>query len=220
LRFTDRNGEGNNPNNAAATPSLALNHYQVATHAIRGQGHRHQEGPRYCVACHNTARLANFGNEYAAFLRRHRTTTSPTWTSTLLQQHIGQNPGNQLNSPIWVHMASGLGSGLFLFDATGCPVNPLDANANRQYCPNGAPADNFDPADVLYDLDRMVEPSGINNVSSTHPLLEQGPLRRIGAANPQSRARWARGWPGRWARPTATASVWARTSTDARDHVV
>jgi hypothetical protein len=186
MGFSDRLGEGNNPNNGARNAFPGLNHYMVATHAIRGAATDTQEGARYCVSCHLTTEgMDNFGDEYAAFLDAYQNNDFANLDFDLLQEHIGQNTGNQLNSPLWVHMVSGQGSGLFLFDATGCPVNPLDANDNRQYCPNGAPADNFDPNNVVYDLDRMVEVSGVPNVSTNHPLLEQGPVRRIGASNPE-----------------------------------
>jgi hypothetical protein len=101
----------------------------------------------------------------------------------LLRQHIGQNPGNQLNSPIWVHMVAGLGSGLFLFDETGCPVNPLDNNANRQFCPDGAPADNFDPDNVVYNLDGLVEANGISNAGSSHPALDRERVQALRAGS-------------------------------------
>jgi hypothetical protein len=85
-------------------------------------------------------------------------------------------------------MVSGLGSGLFLFDQNGCPVNPLDANANRQYCNDAAPADTFADQvnNVVYDLDRTVEYAGIPNSSGAHPMqvFAQVP-RRVGATNPQ-----------------------------------
>ena len=71
------------------------------------------------------------------------------------------------------------GNIIFLFDETGCPVNPLDNLAARQYCPNGAPADNFaanvanatNNDGVFYDLDRIVENDGDANSSSAHPFL-------------------------------------------------
>jgi hypothetical protein len=75
-------------------------------------------------------------------------------------------------------MAAGLGTGLFLFDATGCPVNPFDNNAARHYCPNGAPAANFNVNTVnnvvVYNLDRIVEATGIANASNNHPMKNPG----------------------------------------------
>jgi len=103
----------------------------------------------------------------------------------LLQQHFGQNPGNQLDSPLWVHMVVGLGSGLYLFDQNGCPVNPLDNNNNREYCNGTAPADNFDVNNTVYNLDRIVEATGISNASNNHPLKQPGAgiVKRGGALN-------------------------------------
>jgi hypothetical protein len=111
-----------------------------------------------------------------------------------LQQHIGANPGNQLNSPFFVHMVSGLGSGLFLMDQYGCPVNPIDDNEDRIGCNfndfdnfNGfAPSAIYDPANVVYNLDRIVEKNGVSNGSNSHPMLDPGagPLLRDGADDP------------------------------------
>ncbi|RLB47591.1 MAG: hypothetical protein DRJ42_25080, partial [Deltaproteobacteria bacterium] len=82
-------------------------------------------------------------------------------------------------------MVAGLGSGVFLFDETGCPVNPLDDNANRQYCPDGAPADNFDPDNTVYNLDGLVEVNGIQNTGSAHPAQDRDRVRELrgGALN-------------------------------------
>ena len=84
-----------------------------------------------------------------------------------------------------MYQAAGLGTGLFQFDATGCPNNPLDNNPNRQYCPNGAPAANFNANNTVYDLDKVVEYDGTTNSSSNHPLLGNNfsPLR-AGALEP------------------------------------
>ena len=187
LAFSDRLGEGNNPFKAGANPFPALSHNQMGSHSIRGRVQAQNEGPRYCVACHlNIGQLENFGNEYTDFRETYFANDFANLDFDLLAQHIGQNTGNQLNSPIWVHQAAGLGTGLFLFDETGCPVNPLDANANRQYCPDGAPADNFDADDVVYDTDRIVEITGQANSSSAHPMLTPNPsVRRVGASNPE-----------------------------------
>ena len=104
----------------------------------------------------------------------------------LLKQHIGQNPGNQLNSPIWVHMVAGLGSGLYLFDKDGCPQNPLDTFAGRKGCNNVAPATQFNPANVVFNLDRLVLKTGISTSSSNHPMLSPGalPALRDGSLDP------------------------------------
>ena len=184
--FSDRNGNGNNPNTAGRNAFPASSHNVMMPHSIRGKVTATNEGPRYCVACHlNTDSINNFGDEYAAFVTAMANNDFANLDFNLLQQHIGQNPGNQLNSPIWVHMVAGLGSGLYLFDETGCPVNPLDNNANRQYCPNGAPAANFDPNNVVYNLDRIVEATGISNASNAHPMKYpgQGQNLRGGALN-------------------------------------
>lgn len=77
-------------------------------------------------------------------------------------------------------MMAGLGTGLFLTDPDGCPVNPLDGVA-RAGC-DVPPAVNFadQVANVAFDLDRVVEPFGAVNSSSAHPRLSgdgvAGPL--------------------------------------------
>ena len=111
----------------------------------------------------------------------------------VLLAHIGQNPGNQLNSPLWVHMVSGLGSGLFLFDEYGCPTNRLDNDIRRKGCNFAdfdqnvgvAPSTIFDPLRVVYNLDRLVDETGASMGSNNHPLLNPGagPRLRDGAAN-------------------------------------
>ena len=103
----------------------------------------------------------------------------------MLRTHIGSNPGNQMNSPLWVHMVSGLGSGLFLFNQDGGPENRLDNNANRVGANGVAPATDFNAGEVAFNLDRIVEPDGVSNGSSNHPMLNpgQGPNLRDGAAN-------------------------------------
>lgn len=181
--FSDRRGEGNRAAIGGRNAFPALGHNQMSAHSIRGKVNDQNEGVRYCVSCHlNVDSINNFGDEYAAFLDAYRNNNFADLDFDLLQEHIGQNPGNQLNSPIWVHMVAGLGSGLFLFDETGCPVNPLDANANRQFCPDGAPADNFDANNVVYDLDRIVEITGISNASGSHPFSYEGNNQEVIAA--------------------------------------
>ena len=173
--FSDRNGNGNNPNTAGRNAFPASAHNVMMPHSIRGKVTATKEGPRYCVACHlNTDSINNFGADYAQFFADMANNNFANLDFNLLQEHIGQNPGNQLNSPFFVHMVAGLGTGLFLFDNTGCPVNPLDNNANRQYCPDGAPAANFDPNNVVYNLDRIVEFTGIANASNNHPMKNPG----------------------------------------------
>ncbi len=184
--FSDRLGEGNNPNTAGRNDHPALGQNQMSAHSIRGAVSQTNEGPRYCVACHlNQQQINEFGAEYEAFRTALYNNNYANLNFNLLQEHIGQNTGNQLNSPIWVHMAAGLGSGLFLMDATGCPVNPLDPNANRQYCPNGAPANNFNANNVVYDTDRIVEINGLPNSSSSHPRTYAGGKQRFGSTNPE-----------------------------------
>lgn len=174
--FADRLGEGNNPrviNNLQTFPALSQN--QMMPHSIRASVNAENEGPRYCVSCHITqAALDNFGNEYAQFLNDYNNQNFANLNFNLLQQHIGQNTGNQLNSPFFPHMVSGQGTGLFLFDEDGCPVNPLDNNANRENCNNQSPADRFNNQvnNVTYDLDRVVEVNGISNASNAHPIQD------------------------------------------------
>ncbi|MFN3200767.1 MAG: hypothetical protein ACE366_20380 [Bradymonadia bacterium] len=185
--FGDRLGEGNNPFKFGANAFPALSHNQTSNHSVRGKVTDTEEGPRYCVSCHLTQNaIDTFGDEYAEFRDTYYANDFANLDFDLLAEHIGQNPGNQLDSPFWVHMVAGLGTGLFLFDETGCPVNPLDPNANRQYCPDGAPADNFDANDVVYDTDRLVEINGASNVSSAHPIMvDNPPVQRFGASNPE-----------------------------------
>lgn len=185
IAFSDRNGNGNNPVIGGRNIFPALGHNVMMAHSIRGKVQANNEGPRYCVACHlNTESLDNFGAEYDTFRQAMANNQFADLDFNLLQQHIGQNPGNQLNSPLWVHMVAGLGSGLFLFDENGCPVNPLDPNANRQYCQDGAPANNFNLNNVKYNMDRVVEATGISNASNNHPISGNGPTKRGGSLNP------------------------------------
>jgi len=181
--FTDRNGGGNDPANGLG----ALGHNALLAHSIRGRVSSTNEGPRYCVACHlTTAGLATFGTQYDAFRTAMAARDYGALDFNLLQTHIGKNPGNQLDSPMWVHMVSGLGSGMFLFDKNGGPVNPLDFNANRFGSNGAAPGFNFNPANVAFDLDRIVEDSGFSFASNNHAMLDpgQGPNLRDGAQDP------------------------------------
>jgi hypothetical protein len=183
--FTDRNGNGNNPNEGGRGAFGALAHNKISPHSIRGKIDNNNEGPRYCNSCHLTFDM-DF-DEYAAFKDVYLNNDFANLDFALLQQVIGQGTNNAQNSAIWVHMVSGQGSGLFLFDADGCPVNPLDNNANRQNCNNVSPADRFADQvnNVVYDLDRTVEPTGVANASNAHPLLNGGTsINRIGARAP------------------------------------
>jgi hypothetical protein len=177
--FSDRRGRGNNP--ADLNPSLSHNAFMA--HSIRGRVEAETEGPRYCVACHLTeGGLAQFGDQYDVFRAALRDDDLELLDFDLLAEHIGQNPGNQLDSPIFVHMVAGLGSGLFLFDESGAPVNPLDDDPQRK--PNlVAPAAVFDLGQVAYNLDRIVTETGHSQASNNHALIAPpiGPLLRDGA---------------------------------------
>ncbi len=180
--FSDRKGQGNSP--AAAYP--ALSHNALMAHSIRGKVGPKMEGPRYCVACHLTENaLENWGPEYEDFRQAIASGNYDDLDWELLKTHIGRNTGNQLDSPFWVHMVAGLGSGLFVFDAQGRPVNPLDTNPDRKPF-NQAPASFYDPAGAVFDLDRLVRPDGISQASSSHALLDPAlaGLLRDGATDP------------------------------------
>ena len=189
MAFSDRNQKGNNT--AQATyPSLS--HNVLMPHSIRGRVRDDREGARYCVSCHLTQdSIANYGAEYAEF-RAAMSTDNFDGLQTgllsfdLLRDHFGTNTGNQMNSPLWVHMVAGLGSGLFLFDENGCPINPLDDNPDRVYCEDESPqTKGFDPARVRYNLDRIVNEAGQSASSNNHILLDtSGPNLRDGADDP------------------------------------
>jgi hypothetical protein len=186
LAFTDRVGNGNNPAYQGRGAFGSLAHNKIAPHSMRGAVDGNNEGPRYCAACHITeAGFAEFGADYTNFYNDYINRNYANFDFNLLQQHIGENPNNYLESPYFTHMVAGRGSGLFLFDAQGCPVNPLDANPNRFYC-DDAPANLFDLNNVVYDLDAMVEVTGAENMSSAHPMLNgQASALRVGANTPQ-----------------------------------
>lgn len=182
--FSDRNGGGAN---RQARPYPSLGHNAFLAHSIRGRVSATNEGPRYCVSCHLTDNsIAQWGGQYATFrtnLYNHNFAALPY---QLLKQHIGQNPGNQIDSPFFVHMVAGLGTGLWLFDQNGAAQNPLDNNPNRYGSDGQAPSTYFNPAQVRYDLDRVVDPNGVSNGSSNQPLNRPivGPNRRDGAIDP------------------------------------
>ncbi|MCB9879063.1 MAG: hypothetical protein H6835_15820 [Planctomycetes bacterium] len=181
--FSDRNSQGNNP----SRPFPSLGHNALMAHSIRGRVTPTDEGPRYCVACHlTTDSVTNYGADYAAFRAALYANDFANLDYPLLKQHIGQNPGNQLDSPFFVHMVAGLGTGLYLFDGNGAAQNPLDTNVNRYGSDGRAPNTYFDPNDVRYDLDRVVDPNGVANGSSSIPMQQPvlGPLRRDGATDP------------------------------------
>jgi hypothetical protein len=179
--FSDRNQAGNN---ASATPTPSLSHNKMMPHSIRGRVTPENEGPRYCSACHLTeSGVTQFGADYESFRTAMRERDYGALDFPLLQQHIGQNPGNSLESPLWVHMVAGLGSGLFLFDENGCAVNGLDGFAGRKGC-TVAPSANPNPA--VLNLDRIVDETGRELGSSNHAMsgAGSGDELRLGASNP------------------------------------
>ncbi len=172
--FGDRRGEGNNPARGGRNDFPALSANPMMPHSIRGRVDANNEGPLYCVGCHITdAMLADADTlaQYDAFVAAYEAADFAAIDFDVLATHIGQNPGNQLGSPFYVRMMAGLGTGLFLFDADGCPINPLDARADRAGCAE-APADVFaDRVDaVAFDLDRVVQPFGAVDSSGAHPV--------------------------------------------------
>ncbi len=182
--FSDRNGGGSNP--GTLYPSLSHNAFMA--HSIRGRVNTSNEGPRYCVACHLTdSALATYGGQYSAFRSAMAAGNFGALDFDLLRTHFGRNTGNQMNSPFFAHMAAGLGTGLFLFDPSGAPVNPLDTFAGRKGAGGVAPSTVFDPGRVALDLDRIVEPSGVSNGSSNHAWLSgaNGAALRDGALDSQ-----------------------------------
>jgi hypothetical protein len=139
--FTDRKGKGNNPGAGGSGPLGALSHNVMMPHSIRGKVTTTNEGPRDCVACHlTTGGLTFHATEWTNFKAAYNAEQYQNLDYGVLQDHIGQNSGNQINSPVWVHQVAGLGTGLFLFDDQGCPTNPLDNDNNRFGCEGTAPA--------------------------------------------------------------------------------
>lgn len=184
--FSDRAGNGNNPNQAGRGAFGALGHNSVMAHSVRGKVTNQNEGPRYCVACHLTDNsIATFGAGYAQFRTDIENRNYANLDYNLLRTHIGSNPGNQLDSPYFVHQAAGLGTGLFQFDANGCPNNPFDANDNQQFCNGVSPADRFNVNNTVYDLDKVVELGGTSNASSNQPVLDGFAQLRAGSLNPE-----------------------------------
>ena len=181
--FTDRNGGGAN---VLATDHPSLSHNVMMPHSIRGKVDVDNEGPRYCNACHLTENaLTNWGPQYSTFRIAMAADNFGALDYNLLKQHLGENPNNDLDSPFFVHMAAGLGTGLFLFDEDGCPTNPIDTNPDRAGCEGIAPAGVFDPTKALYNTDRLVDELGVSTGSNNHPLLDPaGSTLRDGAADP------------------------------------
>jgi hypothetical protein len=127
------------------------------------------------VGCHITANaITNFGADYAVYFDDIENRNYANLDFALLQTHLGLNTNNHLDSPYYVHMTVGLGTGLMATDPVGCPVNPLDANANRFFCNGVAPADVFADAvnTIKFDMDKAVEFAGGTNASLTKPFIE------------------------------------------------
>jgi hypothetical protein len=183
--FSDRSGKGAS---TGVTQFPSLGHNVIMAHSIRGRVTAQNEGARNCVACHlTTDGLTQFGSDYTAFRTALANDDFATLDFALLQSHFGRNPSNQLNSPLFVHMVAGLGSGMFLFDRDGGPVNPLDTNANRFGSNGVAPATNFSAGRVAFNLDRVVLSDGRATASNAHQLFApgQGPNRRDGSTDPR-----------------------------------
>lgn len=184
MAFSDRKGQGNKP-----AVLGAMGHNAMMAHSIRGRVSPTMEGPRYCVACHlTTTAIATHGAAYDTFRNALATNNFAALDFTMLQTEIGKNPGNSRNNPFFVHMVAGLGTGLFLFDSNGFPVNPLDQNTNRiENLAQKSPKDIFNLANVRYNLDRIVEPNGVSNSSNIHPMLDPTQVLnlRTGAVNPR-----------------------------------
>lgn len=182
--FSDRKSQGKNP---AFSDFPAMSHNAMLAHSIRGKVESTKEGPRYCVACHLTEdAIANHGPAYQAFRTAMQTGDFASLDFSVLRDHIGRNPGNQIDSPFFVHQVAGLGSGLFLFDDQGGPVNPLDNEPNRAGAGGQAPSATYDPARVALNLDRVVGENGRSNASSNHALFDPSPSPNLrdGANDP------------------------------------
>ena len=187
--FSDRNSGGNNP----AVPFPSMGHNAIMAHSIRGRVNPTDEGPRYCVACHLTDKgLADYGAIYDDFRIAMANNRYDLLDFDQLKLHFGQNPGNRLNSPLWVHGVAGLGTGLFLFNREGGAVNDLDENPNRfgSFDPDAnpdsrlSPKAQFDITTAFFNLDRIVDLTGRAQGSGSHFLLDPGVDFRDGAANP------------------------------------
>jgi hypothetical protein len=181
FQFSDRAGAGNN---SGTTLKPSLSHNAFMAHSIRGKVSATNEGPRYCATCHLTdTGVAAFATEYGDFKTALGTRDYGALDFGLLRQHFGRNTGNQMNSPFFPHMVAGLGTGLFLFDQNGAPVNRLDTFAGRKGAGGIAPSTVFDPLRASLNLDRIVEPSGVANGSNNHTWVNPavGPSLRDGA---------------------------------------
>ena len=186
MSFADRRGAGNKPGSGCG----ALSHNAMMAHSVRGKVDDNNEGPRYCVTCHITDDgMANYGTEYNTFRTAIANRDYASLDYDLLKVHLGQNTSNHLDSPLFVHMTAGLGTGLFTFDALGRPINNLDTNENRRGTdlvePQDfqAPVDYYDPALITLDLDRIVEADGTSNSSNNHVQLDGPSSLRSGLAD-------------------------------------
>ncbi len=168
MGFSDRRGKGASP----AVQFPGMSHNAMMAHSIRGRVTDENEGNRYCVSCHLTTNsVATYGTEYDAFRSAMQTGDWASLDSAMLTEHFGQNTGNQMDSPLFVHMVAGLGSGLFLFDVQGRPVNDIDDHDDRAGTDNVPPNSVYDPANVFYNLDRIVLESGLSTASSNHAMI-------------------------------------------------
>ena len=159
---------------------------QMTAHSIRGKIKNQNEGMRYCVACHITQNgIDTWGDKYREFWNLYQDNDFAQLFDEgyfdIMREHIGKNTNNHLDSPFFIHMTTGLGTLLFLFDQNGCPVNPFDNNPNRENCNGNAPADIFDLNNVVYDLDKIVQIDGQTNAGSIHPRIDDRLLRRDGS---------------------------------------
>jgi hypothetical protein len=190
MSFADRRGAGNKPGSGFG----ALSHNAMMAHSVRGRVDADNEGPRYCVTCHLTDDgMANFGAEYNTFRTAIANRDYASLDYDLLKLHLGQNTSNAIDSPLFVHMTAGLGTGLFTFDALGRPINPIDDDDQRRGTDLvvaqdfQAPSEYYDPALIALDLDRIVEADGTSNSSNNHVQLD-GPSSLRGGLTDQAMA--------------------------------
>jgi hypothetical protein len=197
----DRTGLGHRDTTLGANAYPALVQHPIAPHTTRGAETATAEGVLGCPACHLTAAMLDedgVANPLALDYARYRALyldgnqfvamatpgdVQPSLYDVLVDA-IGRNPGNAAEHPIAVAMHAGLGTGLFLVDANGCPVNPLDARPDRPGC-EGTAVDRFTDGTMVYDLDRVVERTGVENTGPTRPMaFGVAAIRRDGADDP------------------------------------